>query len=82
MGKETGEDPAEDKRNAAKRLYDRVNNRYAGMKRRLGKFSKYFFRSGPYESSFYERVVKMYLVDVGGLYGQQVNFWKSKAGVG
>lgn len=76
-----GRPPKEKGPNPAKRFMDGASDRYGRLKRRLGKYSNYFFRPGPYESAFYERVVKMYLVDVGGLYGQQVNFWKTRAGV-
>ncbi len=70
------------KGNPAKRFVTRIDNSYGALKRKVSPLSRYFFRPGPYESSFYERVVKLYLVEVGGLYGQQVNFWKARAGVG
>lgn len=39
-------------------------------------FSKYFFRPGPYESNFRERVTKIYLVGAGGIYQSMVDYWK------
>jgi len=71
------------KANAARRFTSRISRGYGRCRGwSSNNISRYFIRPGPYESVFYERVVKMYLVEVGGLYGQQVNFWKSKAGVG
>jgi hypothetical protein len=41
-----------------------------------------FVRPGPYESTFDERVTKMYLIGSGGLYKQIVDFMKTKFDVG
>ena len=72
----------EEKAGSAKRVVENVRGKHEWLRRKLGKYSSFFFRPGPYENAFYERVVKMYLVEVGGFYNQQVNFWKSKFGVG
>ncbi len=78
-----GKEPLKKKeKSSAARFVDGTNDRYRAVKKRLGKYSKYLFRPGPYESSFHERVVKMYMPEIGGFYGQQVDFWKKKAGVG
>jgi len=45
-------------------------------------YRRYFFRPGPYESNFAERVTKLYLVASGKNYEQVTNFWKSKFNVG
>ncbi len=76
------EKPEVRKKNSARSIVDSVKNKHSSLKRRLAPYSRFLFKPGPYESSFYERVVKMYLVEVGGFYGQQVDFWKKKAGVG
>jgi hypothetical protein len=44
-------------------------------------FSKYFFKQGPYESIFKERVTKIYLVGSGQKYGEFLNWIKGKMGV-
>jgi hypothetical protein len=74
--------PKEKEKGAATRFVDGVRSGYKRARKRLGKYSRYLFRPGPYESAFYERVVKMYLVEVGNFYLQQVDFWKKKMGVG
>ena len=52
-----------------------------GVKRRMKPFARYVMRPGPYESTFKERVTKIYLVGSGPLYGQMVTFWKNVMGV-
>lgn len=79
LGKKEKEEKA---KGSAARFVDSVRDGYRKLRKRLGKYSRFIFRPGPYESVFYERVVKMYLTEVGGFYNQQVDFWKKKAGVG
>ncbi len=74
--------PKEEEKGAAARFVDSVRSGYRKTRKRLGKYSRFLFRPGPYESAFYERVVKMYLVEVGGFYLQQVDWWKKKMEVG
>jgi hypothetical protein len=75
------ESPPKPKGSAA-RFVDSARSGYRRARKRLGRYSRFLFRPGPYESAFHERVVKMYLVEVGAFYRQQVEFWKKKAGVG
>lgn len=79
-----GKKPKEtEKKGSAARFVDSCKSGYKRAKNKLySKFGRAFVRPGPYESSFHERVVKMYLVEVGGFYQQQVDFWKKRAGVG
>ena len=74
----------EEGKNPAVRFVDwvRGGNKRARKWVKRHKLSRFFLRPGPYESAFYERVVKMYLVEVGNFYGQQVDWWKKKFGVG
>ncbi|RLI95929.1 MAG: hypothetical protein DRO99_05200 [Candidatus Aenigmatarchaeota archaeon] len=72
----------EKKASASARIVNNIKSKHRWLKIKLSPYSRYLFRPGPYESAFYERVVKMYLVEAGGLYKQQVDFWKRKAGVG
>ncbi len=44
-------------------------------------FRRYFFRPGPYENVFNERITKLYLVASGKNYQQVTDFWKSKFNV-
>jgi hypothetical protein len=74
--------PKEESRNAAARFVGSVLRGHKRVKKWLGNYSRFLFRPGPYESVFHERVVKMYLVDVGAFYKQQVDWWKAKVGVG
>ncbi len=52
-----------------------------GLKRIFGPFRKYFFRPGPYETNFAERVTKMYMIPSGQIYNKLVQFLKWKGGV-
>jgi hypothetical protein len=79
LGKEA---KAAKKMGSASRFVDGVRRNSRRVRRQLNRASGLFFRPGPYESVFYERVVKMYLVEVGAFYKQQVDFWKQKMGVG
>ncbi len=66
------------------RRFDAASSFFAGTKAGVTKLkpvSKYFVRSGPYESNFKERVTKIYMVTSGGIYQQMVDFWKDKIGV-
>ena len=74
--------PKEEEKNAAARFVGSVLRGHKRVKKWLGNYSRFLFRPGPYESVFHERVVKMYLVDVGAFYKQQVDWWKAKVGVG
>jgi hypothetical protein len=60
----------------------RLNRAGSRIKRALRPFSKYIVRGGPYESNMKERVTKMYMVTSGGLYGEIVDFFKERMGVG
>lgn len=63
-------------------LFRRFGRSAGGAKKRVKPLSRYFFRPGPYESNFKERVTKIYLVGAGGIYQQMVDFWKKNMGVG
>lgn len=64
-----------------KNFVKRLSDFYEDMDERLGTIRKYLFRPGPYENVFDERVTKLYLVGMGGLWVQITGFWKSKFGV-
>jgi len=64
-----------------KNFINRLERKYNWMVRKTKPYRKYFFRPGPYESNFQERVTKLYLVGSGKYFGQVTNFWKSKFNV-
>jgi len=58
-----------------------LNRKYYWLDKNSAPIRKLFFRVGPYENNFAERVTKLYMVDSGGTYGKMIDFWKSKFNV-
>lgn len=78
------EGAAEEKKGSwgVRKFISRLKGIWRWSRKRLEPFSKYFFRPGPYESNFQERVTQQYMIPMGANYlSPFVRFLKWKGGV-
>lgn len=65
-----------------KKIVSKVKGSWKWLGKKTKPYKKYFFRPGPYENTFQERVTQQYMIPMGGTYlSPFVKFLKWKAGV-
>ncbi len=80
--KEMEDEKAPEKKSKAKRTAESLKSAGKTFRGGLREFSEYFFRPGPYENNFKERVTKWYMIPMGAKYFNPfVQFIKWKMGV-